>query len=103
MVLIEAKLEDADFEVEQLCRGLGMSRSSLYNKVQSIIGIPVGELVRKARLHRAAQLLVQGEMSVFMVMDQVGIQSQSYFTKAFKKEFGKTPTQYVGDFVAKKE
>jgi signal transduction histidine kinase/ligand-binding sensor domain-containing protein/DNA-binding response OmpR family regulator len=103
LVLIEAKLEDADFEVEQLCRGLGMSRSSLYNKVQSIIGIPVGELVRKARLHRAAQLLVQGEMSVFMVMDQVGIQSQSYFTKAFKKEFGKTPTQYVGDFVAKKE
>jgi len=25
----------------------------------------------------------------------IGIQTQSYFTKAFKKEFGKTPTQFM--------
>jgi AraC-like DNA-binding protein len=29
------------------------------------------------------------------VMVRIGIQTQSYFTKAFKKEFGKTPTQFM--------
>ena len=29
------------------------------------------------------------------VMYRIGIQTQSYFTKAFKKEFGKTPTQFI--------
>jgi AraC-like DNA-binding protein len=29
------------------------------------------------------------------VMYRVGIQTQSYFTKAFKKEFGKTPSQFL--------
>jgi AraC-like DNA-binding protein len=28
-------------------------------------------------------------------MYSVGIQTQSYFTKAFKKEFGKTPSQFL--------
>ncbi|ARS40465.1 hypothetical protein CA265_12680 [Sphingobacteriaceae bacterium GW460-11-11-14-LB5] len=29
------------------------------------------------------------------VMYRIGIQTQSYFTKAFKKEFGVTPTGYM--------
>jgi AraC-like DNA-binding protein len=29
------------------------------------------------------------------VMYRIGIQTQSYFTKAFKKEFGKTPSQFM--------
>jgi AraC-like DNA-binding protein len=32
--------------------------------------------------------------------DRLGIQSASYFAKAFKKEFGKTPSQYSLDFTA---
>ena len=30
-------------------------------------------------------------------MYSVGIQTQSYFTKAFKNEFGKTPSQFLKD------
>jgi AraC-like DNA-binding protein len=28
-------------------------------------------------------------------MDKVGIQSQSHFTKSFKKQFGVTPSEFV--------
>ncbi|MFD2962679.1 MULTISPECIES: helix-turn-helix domain-containing protein [Olivibacter] len=35
------------------------------------------------------------------VIFRVGIQTQSYFTKAFKNEFGKTPTQYLKDLEKK--
>jgi len=31
-------------------------------------------------------------------MYSVGIQTQSYFTKAFKNEFSKTPSHFIKDF-----
>ncbi|OKS87244.1 helix-turn-helix domain-containing protein [Mucilaginibacter polytrichastri] len=36
------------------------------------------------------------------VIYRLGMQTQSYFTKAFKKEYGKTPTQFIQDLMAAK-
>ena len=80
-----------------------MSRSKLYTKIHSLTGQPVGDFVRKIRLKTAAKMIVNEYVSITEVMERVGIQSQSYFTKAFKKEFGKTPTQYLHDFVVESE
>lgn len=41
--------------------------------------------------------MTQENMPIVEVMYQVGIQTQSYFTKAFKNEFGKTPRQFLKD------
>lgn len=95
--IIEENIERTDFDVDQLCKEIGMSRTKLYNKVKSITGKSVGELIRGLRLKRAAQILASEDTSIVQVMYRVGIQSQSYFTKSFKKEFGKTPTQFVND------
>ena len=35
------------------------------------------------------------DVSLTEVMFRIDIQTQFYFTKAFKKEFGKTPTQFM--------
>ena len=86
-----------NFDVNYLCKAIGMSRTKLYNKVKSVTGKSVGELIRSLRLKKAAQILAREDITVVQAMYQVGIQSQSYFTKSFKKEFGKTPTQFVQD------
>ncbi|MEL7123657.1 MAG: response regulator, partial [Bacteroidota bacterium] len=99
--IIEKNIERTDFDVDQLCKEIGMSRTKLYNKVKSITGKSVGELIRGLRLKRAAQILASEDTSIVQVMYRVGIQSQSYFTKSFKKEFGKTPTQFVNDLSEK--
>lgn len=48
-------------------------------------------------LKKAAQLMTHQDVSITDVMYSIGIQTQSYFTKAFKNEFGKTPTQFLKD------
>ncbi|PHN02114.1 hybrid sensor histidine kinase/response regulator transcription factor [Flavilitoribacter nigricans] len=93
--IVEDNIERNDFDVDQLCREIGMSRTKLYNKVKNITGKSVGELIRSLRLKRAAQILASEEVSIIQVMYRVGIQSQSYFTKAFRKEFNKSPSQFV--------
>lgn len=93
--LIEENIENVDLDIELICRELGLSRTNLYNKIKGITGESIGEFIRDYKLKKAAKLLLEDNIPVVQVMYQVGIQSQSYFTKAFKKKFGKTPTSFV--------
>ncbi len=97
--VIDDRMEENNFDVETLCRAVGMSRTNLYAKMKEISGHTIGEFIRKRRLHHAAILLSEGNLTVLEVMDRVGIRSQSYFTRAFKKEYGKTPSQFVQNIV----
>lgn len=101
--IVEEHLDDINLDVDLICNQVGMSRTKLYNKIQSLTGQPVGEFIRKIRLKRAAQIIVSEDVNIVEVMERVGIQSQSYFTKAFKKEFGKTPTKFLHDYIVEKE
>jgi YesN/AraC family two-component response regulator len=103
MAIIEENLDDTEFDVEKIGRSMGLSRTVLYDKVTAMTGKSVGEFIRKTRIHTAARILVTENLPVNLVMDRVGIQSASYFSKAFKKEFGKTPSQYLQDFLAEKK
>jgi DNA-binding response OmpR family regulator len=96
--IIEKNMEDEELDVDMICRKIGMSRTKLYGKVKDVTGQSIGEFIRVLRLKKAAKLLVSEDIPIVEVMFQVGIQSQSYFTKAFKKEFGKTPSQFISAF-----
>jgi AraC-like DNA-binding protein len=48
-------------------------------------------------LKKAAYIISHEDILLTDVMYRVGIQTQSYFTKAFKKEFGKTPSQFLSE------
>ncbi len=95
MEVLESRIEDPEFDIEQLCKQVGMSRTKLYGKIKALTGKPIGDFIRSLRLKKAAQILASEDISVVQAMYRVGIQSQSYFTKSFKKEFGKTPARFV--------
>lgn len=93
--IINENIELNEFDVSMLSNLLGMSRTKVYNKVKEVTGKAAGEIIREIRVKKAASLLASEDISVSQAMYRVGIQSQSYFTKIFKKEFGKTPTKFV--------
>ncbi|HEY0177296.1 MAG TPA: response regulator, partial [Pedobacter sp.] len=95
--LIAQELSNADLDVDYICREIGMSKTKLYHKIKRISGQSIGEFVRTYRLKKAAYILANEDVLLTDVMYRVGIQTQSYFTKAFKKEFGKTPSQFLND------
>jgi ligand-binding sensor domain-containing protein/signal transduction histidine kinase/DNA-binding response OmpR family regulator len=95
LYIIESQLTNPDFTVEFLCNKMGMSRTKLYQKIKQISGQSIGDFVRTIRLKKAVRIMTHEDVSLSEVMYRIGIQTQSYFTKAFKKEFGKTPTQFM--------
>jgi AraC-like DNA-binding protein/tetratricopeptide (TPR) repeat protein len=93
--LVEANITDPLFGVEKMAEEIGMSRASLHRKIKSITGFPPSEFIRSIRLKRAASLLLNKADSVSQIGYAVGFEDQSYFSKAFKREYGVSPSEYI--------
>ncbi|PWJ37995.1 hybrid sensor histidine kinase/response regulator transcription factor [Sediminitomix flava] len=93
--VIEENISDVELDVTFICRTLGYSRSNLYKKVKQTTGCSINQFIRQAKFKKAVMLLASENLSIQEVMEKVGFQSPSYFTRAFKKEFGVTPSKYI--------
>ncbi len=92
--LINDHLSDERLDVPFLCREVGMSRSSLYNKMKALTDMSTNDYITKLRMERAAHLVVHTKLSVNEIADEVGFASGKYFSSVFKQYTGLTPTQY---------
>ena len=90
--VVEQYLSDSGFSVDDLSYHVGLSRAQLYRKMQGLINQTPSEFIRNYRLQRAMQLLEKGH-SPSQVCYQIGFKDPSYFTKCFRKQFGRTPQQ----------
>jgi ligand-binding sensor domain-containing protein/signal transduction histidine kinase/DNA-binding response OmpR family regulator len=95
--IMEEQLSNPELDVDRICKEIGMSRTKLHQTIKSITGHSISDFIRTVRLRKAVQIMTDEDVLITDVMYRVGMQTHSYFTKAFKKEFGKTPTQYLQD------
>ena len=93
--LVDENIDNNDFSIEQICLELSIGRTNLYKKVRSLTGQSMGEFIRGLRLKKAARILITEDVSISEVLYRVGINSNSYFTKSFKSQFGVTPTEFI--------
>jgi DNA-binding response OmpR family regulator len=82
---------NADF----IAKRLHISRSLIYIKVEALTGQSVNEFIRNIRLKKATRLLLHKKFSITEVAYSVGFSSQSYFTRCFTSQFGKSPSDYA--------
>lgn len=92
--VVNEHLHNSTFDTEQFCSEVAMSRMQLHRKLTALTGHSATAFVRHQRLVRASQLLESGE-PVSQVAYAVGFGSLSYFTRAFKEEFGRVPSEYA--------
>jgi signal transduction histidine kinase/DNA-binding response OmpR family regulator/ligand-binding sensor domain-containing protein len=92
---INSNLQDAELDVDFLCKHLFVSRTKLYQKIKSISGQSVGEFIRTIRLKRSIEIMTHENVSMNEVAERIGMQSSSNFSRTFKKEYGKSPLQFM--------
>lgn len=95
MAVIEKNLDNSDFEVATIVDEIGMSKTVLYKKVQSLTNLSVADLIKSVRLKRAAVLLAQNQMSIAEIAFAVGFNDRKYFSKEFKKLYNLSPSEYI--------
>src|SRR6056297_181661 len=92
--MIDEHILEEDFKVEDFAESLNMSVSQLNRKLNALVDQPAGKFIKSIRLQRAAELLNQTNKLVAEICYEVGFNDQAYFSRAFKKQFGRSPSAF---------
>lgn len=93
--VIALQYSDSNFNVTALHKTLGLTRAGLFRKLMQR-GYPSAQtLIRAYRIEKAKEFLLQdNEMSIAQVGYQCGFKDPNFFSRAFKKEVGCTPSVF---------
>ncbi|MEM9887202.1 MAG: helix-turn-helix domain-containing protein [Bacteroidota bacterium] len=91
---IEANLDDPDFGVHQLYEAVSMSQMQVYRKLKALVDQTPSEFIRLYRLQKGRDLLKTTDRTVSEVAYDVGFTDPNYFSRAFQKIYGLTPSEY---------
>lgn len=80
--------------ISDIASYVGVSRSQLYRAFQENLGLSPHEYLQKYRINEACSLLCSRELTVAEVAASVGYADPLYFSRAFKRLKGQTPTEY---------
>ncbi len=90
--IIEEHLSDESFGVNTLAEELGMSRTSVFSKIKSLLGVSPQTFLCDYRLNKAMELLKSREMNISEVAYKVGFSTLTGFSRSFKNKFGIPPS-----------
>lgn len=95
IALVDAALDDADLSPATLVERSGISRSELYRCFTPAGGI--ARVIQLRRLRQAYRQLARGDgpATVSRIAEAVGFFDASSFTRAFRREFGCTPSEVM--------
>ena len=94
MQFVDENIANSDVNVGDMASAAAVSRSGLQRKVKQAMGITPQDLLRKARIKRACQLLRQTDKTVAEVAYACGFSDPKYFSRSFKQSTGLSPTEY---------
>ena len=93
--VIEKHLSDPEFNISAMAKEIGVSRSSLYNKLKGLSCMTPNEFVLNIKLKKAADMLREHpELQITEIAYQLGFNSLRHFRYCFKAQFNQTPQEY---------
>ena len=85
----------AKFDVEQLASTARMSASAFHRAFKEITSDSPMQYLKKIRLTKAKDFIVQENMKAYIAADRVGYESSSQFSREFKRYFGQSPAEMM--------
>lgn len=85
---------DRRVTIEELAHRYLINPTTLKTVFKEVYGSSLAAHMKEHRMERAAALLRETDLSVAEIAGQVGYESQSKFTAAFKEQYGQLPKEY---------
>lgn len=84
---------EADLNIEKICHLEFISVSTLQRAFGEYFGVSPKQYLIKLRMNHAFELLAEDRLSVREVAAACGFTDEKYFSRAFKKKYGYSPSQ----------
>ena len=85
---------DPDISVSSVARSLGVSDGHLSHVFKKETSYTLSAYLTNYRMHKATELLRDCRVKVYEVAESVGYRDITYFSSAFKKSVGMSPSEY---------
>lgn len=82
------------WQLDEMARAVGMSRTSFASRFRSIVGMPPGAYLANWRMRLAERELRDSSLSVAQIGRSLGYMSEAAFSNAFKRLKGMAPLHY---------
>ena len=92
---VEKKIDDPNFGVQELCKTVHLSRMQVHRKLKALSGLTTTYFIRSIRLQKAKELLLNTQLNISEIAYDVGFNDPNYFSRAFNRHFGKSPSQFL--------
>ena len=94
--IIEDMIDDPQLGASKLAEKNAMSLRTLNRKLNALIGLTAGDLIRQYRLQKSLTLLKEG-LNVSEAAYLVGFETPAYFSQCFKDQYGVSPKDYFAN------
>jgi signal transduction histidine kinase/ligand-binding sensor domain-containing protein/CheY-like chemotaxis protein len=93
--ILQDNYQNPDFDVTELIQEIGISRSLLHKKLDTLVGQSASRFIRGFRLTKAKEMLEKaGGRNISEIAYAVGFNDPKYFTRCFTKHFGVNPSSW---------
>ncbi|WP_033957604.1 hybrid sensor histidine kinase/response regulator transcription factor [Psychroserpens jangbogonensis] len=91
--IIQSNMDNPNLGSRHVAQKMHMSESQIYRKLKAITGKSTAIFIRSVRLEKAKDLIQTTEKSISEIAYEVGFNDPSWFSRAFKEEFGQSPSE----------
>ncbi|MDR0546595.1 MAG: response regulator, partial [Dysgonamonadaceae bacterium] len=93
--IIDEHIADSQFSIADFSKEMGLSKSLLYTKFNTITGYTPNDFIKIARMKKAVEYFRQKQYSINEVTYRVGFEDPAYFSNCFKKIYGDSPKTFI--------
>ena len=93
--ITEKKWDEIDFNISDLSGMIGISKSQLNRKTNSLTGCSPNEFIKEYKLRKALKLLENYRGNISEIAYETGFSNPAYFSKCFQKRFGILPSKLL--------
>jgi DNA-binding response OmpR family regulator len=90
---INADIGNSAFGASDLANKLHLSESQIYRKLKAITDKSTAVFIRSIRLQKAKELIQTTDRTISEIAYETGFNDPSWFSRAFKEEFGVAPSE----------
>jgi two-component system response regulator YesN len=91
---IDLHYGEPDLSLEEVAAAAQISPGYLSRLLKHETGFSFIDYLTRVRINKAVQIMSDPAVKVYEVAEAVGYQSQHYFSRAFKRVFGRSPVEY---------
>lgn len=84
--------------IKDICHAVGSNSSTLNFSFRREFDMSVGQYIMNERMKKAKRFLIGTTYSIAEIAKRCGFDNIYYFSNAFKKKYGVSPTEYRSDY-----